>query len=285
MYTTIKMILVLGILVLATVGEASEYSDTLSMCRAFSDNNNASPLTRSDITYSMSLQSSKVFKGASIGFKNIYQGAKTALTLDGFGVSPETKELLSSEGYFQALKDCFGDFTTNRYAWDSFTLMIILSDAAGQSLAYVGSAVFSIGAVNKTLQVIKYGFKLLSATPYLAAHPAITSKIFLAGKVGTVGYVLKTQYDSFNNIAHPENQINKDILEKQIPELQTENEELLAELEREIQKEKSTPVQFRNMRKIQKLTNLYKARKEKHLENMQKLRDITIIPAQSEDVS
>lgn len=269
-----KTLIFIFLFTFGALAGASDYSNTLSMCRAFSNKNIESELPKGQVTYDKTLEQSKIYNGVTIGFKNLYQGAKTALTLEGFGTSPETKQLLGSEGFYRALKECFGDFDENRYAWDSFTLLIILSDAAGQSFAYVGSTVVSIGAMNKAIQFVKYGFKIVSATPYLAAHPEIVSQISLAGKAISIGYVLKVGHDAINDTLHPEIKTKKNIHEKEIPKLQSANDDLLNVLAVEIQNETIKPPKLRDQTKINKLTKIYNARKQNHENNVQKLRDL-----------
>jgi hypothetical protein len=272
MYT--KAIIFISLLMFGALSRASDYDTTLSMCQAYSTKDIQNELPDEKVSYEVTLEHSRIYQTGAIGFKNLYQGAKTALTLEGFGSSPAVKDLIGSEGYFRAMKECFGGFDENRYAWDSFTLLIILSDAAGQSLAYVGSTVISIGVVSKGIRIVKYGFELLSKTPYLATHPAIIKQLSLAGNVVTSGYLLKTGYDMFNNIVHPDIQTKKNILEKQIPELDKDSDDLLKLIAEEIQKEQSKPKNLRDNARIEKLSKTYDQRKRDHIDNMLKLKNV-----------
>lgn len=253
-----KAVLFLTLLMFGALTRASDYDTAKSMCKSFSG--------KTIVT--------EVPAGVTIGLKNLYQGAKTALTLQGFGSSPEVKDLLGSPGYYKALKECFGDFDENRVAWDSFTLLIILSDATGQSFAYVGSTVLSAGVVAKSIQFVKYGFSLLRATPYLVANPQIANGIALVGKAISTGYIAKVGYDTFNDTLRPEIKTKKQILEKDIPNLQAANDEVLNLLLSEIQMEKKKPLKLRDNAKIEKLTDLYNTRKDHHNENIQRLKEL-----------
>lgn len=191
--------------------------------------------------------------------QNLYQGAKTAVSLQGFGLSTATKELIESDEYFQALRECFGSYSDHRLKWDSLTLMLIVSDATGQSLTYVGSYLAAT-------RVLRLAFSVLRFAGLGRATGALS--------LGVAGKISYDAYRAQRELLDPEfaEQVSKDEIRSQkIPELDQSYRELLGDISRALKAEQTKPLELRDAGKMAKLQELHSRSLREYQDRRQEL--------------
>ncbi|MGZ4162064.1 MAG: hypothetical protein ACXVNF_14885 [Neobacillus sp.] len=243
--------------------ETVEYEKAYQLCQEFSSSN--------VLTQAMT--------AVEIAAKNFYQGGKTAVTVSNFELSSETKNLISSSAYQKALTNCFGSFSKNRAKWDSFTLLIIVSDAAGQSL----TAVALPGVTVKVLKLVS-SINILSKLPmigkYLRQNPSAISYIEKSAKtlllVGTLkwGYDIADSSATFLSPKYAKSKRSKEIKNEKLPQFENDFGQVFSDLKDAIEKEKQkSPQTEKTKARIAKLEKRYELSqveyrniKEKYLE-------------------
>lgn len=206
----------------------------------------------------------KVLTTLEVTSKNIYQGAKTVVTQQNFGLSQDTKSLISSSEYHKALTECFGSFSENRVKWDSFTLMLILSDAAGQAVTYYGLYKVSTGAFKllRLFSNLRNLSKLKVLQSYLVSNPTMFKYLTKAATVLIAAGTLKVFYDAYNGYRstfdskYKSEQRNSEI-EIAIRTLDDDYKPLLNDIALDIANEKKKPKSGQDKNKISSLTKEY----------------------------
>lgn len=232
--------------------------------------------------YTASEELSKVLTTLEVVGKNIYRGAKTALTLDGFGTSQEIKELITSDEYYESLTKCFGSFSENRLKWDSLTLLLILSDAAGQDLAYVGTytiagKLFGLFSNLSKLSKLRYVGTYFSANPQALRWIARIGSAFIAGmtlKAGIDTYS-KSQQMIDSNTMKIERQT--DIKTRALPNLNADYSLLLKRIDNQIIELRNLTATDADREKMVKLQSLRTKTYQKYIEHKNSLETIAKI--------
>lgn len=268
------MIKAWGLVIVFVLSLSHPAKASLEQVEALDHYRKASQLCR---VYSHSGALKKVLTTFEITGSNAYQGVKTALLPKDLSLSPSTRLFINSDGYYQALTECFGSFSSNRLKWDSFTLMIILSDAAGQAVTYYGQFKI-IGKLMDYLRFLSHFSNpknLQVANAYLAKNPQVlkiisrTASLLLGLGTLKLGYDGYQSYRQLFDADFQKEQLQTKEVEALV-QLDADYESLLREIRLKIQVEKEKPKSQQDPRRMAELREFYNSTVQEYREHRQK---------------
>jgi hypothetical protein len=231
--------------------EASvEYHQIIALCRAYTSSSELSQL----LNVSENLM------------KKTYAGFQSTFNSNEFGASDSLQKLFSSQGYYDAMTECFGPYEQHRWTWDGFAAIFLMSESFGKAIGYIGIFYGLPKLFYSSLTTIG---KLSTVKNYLKAYPKVVS----AFKIAMVSYFTISTgvdayetYDSMQDFTDPQH-ARESIRKQMIGERDDDSKQLIARIDARIEDLKKQPEDSTTGAKITRLhqvrENILRAHEEK----------------------